>query len=139
MHNQAIIRAFMASLIDRVGGVDAAASVIAARYSTEVSKGTISKRQSGSLDWSLVDIIAIEDAVGDPCVRRWLARNLPEVTEGQSLMQGVGSMALEAGEATVAVMEFVSGRGSRDRARKEVADMLASVGQLAAQLEGGDQ
>jgi hypothetical protein len=135
MSDRQIIRAFMGNLIDKVGGVDAASSVIGARLGADVSKGSISKRQAGHLDWPLVEIVALEDAVGDPCVRRWLARSLPEVASGQDLMQGVGRMAVETGEATSAVMEFASGRGSRSKARKEVQDVIVAVTHLAAQLD----
>jgi hypothetical protein len=139
MSDRQIIRAFMGNLIEKAGGVDAAAMVIGARLGADVSKGSISKRQSGQLDWPLVEIVALEDAVGDPCVRRWLARSLPEVAAGQNLMQGVGRMAAEVGEATSAVMEFVSGRGSQSLARKEVQDAVVAINHLAAQLDSAGE
>ena len=139
MSDRQIIRAFMGNLIEKAGGVDAAAAVIGARLGADVSKGSISKRQSGQLDWPLVEIVALEDAVGEPCVRRWLARSLPEVVAGQNLMQDVGRMAVEAGEATSAVMEFVSGRGDRAQARKEVQDVIVASTRLAAQLDAAGE
>ncbi|WP_028029909.1 hypothetical protein [Gemmobacter nectariphilus] len=135
MADAIIIRAFMAGLIERAGGVDAAAAVIGARLGADVSKGSVSKRQSGQLDWPLVEIMALEDAVGDPCVRRWLARSLPEVAQSQTLMQAVADVAREHGEAVAAVMDFASGKGSQDRARKEVADAQAAITTLAARME----
>lgn len=139
MSDRDVIRAFMAQLVERAGGVDPAAVIIGARLGTEVSKGSISKRMSGHLEWPLVEIMALEDALGNPCVRRWLARSLPEVAEGQSLMQGVADAAREHGEALSAVMDFKSGRGSRDHARKEVSEALAASMRLAALIEGGEE
>lgn len=130
-----MIRAFMAGLVDRAGGVDAAAALIGARLGADVSKGSISKRLSGALDWPLVEIMALEDAVGDRCVRRWLARSLPEISEGQSLMQAAAMAVREHGEAISAVMDFASGGGDRARARKELAESVTALTRLAAAME----
>lgn len=138
MSDRAMIRAFMSGLVERAGGVEPAAALIGARLGAEVSKGTISKRLAGHLDWPLVEIMALEDAVGDPCVRRWLARSLPEVAEGRSLLEGVAEAAREHGEAISAVVDVAAGRGCRVRARKEVADALVASKRLAAILDGGE-
>lgn len=135
MCDRVMIRAFMAGLIERAGGLDAAAAAIGARLGAEVSKGTVSKRMSGQLDWPLVEVMALEDAVGDPCVRRWLARSLPEAGQAASLMQGVADLSREHGEAVGAVLDLAAGRGCPDRARKEVADALVALSALAARLE----
>lgn len=136
---QAIIRAFMAHLIRKVGGVDAAAMAIGADLGVTVSKGSISKRQAGHLDWPLVEIMALEDALVDFRVREWLAQSTPLASQGQSLMHSVGRMAAESGEAMAAAMEFASGRGSKALARKEAHDALVAASNLVAQLdaEGG--
>lgn len=138
MSDRLMIRAFMAGLVERAGGVDASAALIGARLGTEVSKGSISKRLAGHLDWPLVEIMALEDAVGDPCVRRWLARSLPEISDGQNLMQAAAEAVREHGEAVSAVMDFASGRGSRAKARKEVSEAVTASNRLAALMEDGD-
>lgn len=138
MSDRAMIRAFMAGLVERAGGVDAAAALIGARNGAEVSKGSISKRLTGHLDWPLVEIMALEDAVGDPCVRRWLARSLREIAEGQSLMQAAAEAVREHGEAVSAVMDFAAGRGTRADARKEVSESVTASARLAALMEGTD-
>jgi hypothetical protein len=138
MSDRLMIRTFMAGLVERAGGVDAAAALIGARLGDEVSKGSISKRLAGHLDWPLVEIMALEDAVGDPCVRRWLARSLPELAEGRSLMQAAAETVRENGEAVSAVMDFAAGRGSKARARKEVSDLVTASARLAALMEGTD-
>ena len=129
-----MIRAFMAGLVERAGGVDAAAALIGARLGAEVSKGSISKRLHGQLSWPLEEIMALEDAVGDPCVRRWLARSLPEDEVARSLMEGLAEVARETGEALGAVAALASG-GCRTSARKEVQDALTATRKLAARLE----
>jgi hypothetical protein len=138
MSDRLMIRAFMASLVERAGGVEAAAALIGARLGADVSKGSISKRMGGHLDWPLVEVMALEDAVGDPCVRRWLARSLPEVAEGQSLMQAAAAVVRENGEAISAVMEFASGRGDRATARKELAEAVTATARLAAVMDEGE-
>lgn len=137
MSDAAMIRAFMAGLVDRAGGVDASAALIGARTGADVSKGTISKRNAGHLDWPLVEILALEDAVGDPCVRRWLMRSLPEEQDSRDLMQHAAEVYREAGDAAGAAMDLASGRGNRTQARKEVAEALAALERLAAHVEGG--
>ena len=135
---QAMIRAFMANLIRKAGGVDAAAQMIGADLRTAVSKGSISKRQAGQLDWPLVEVMALEDALVDFPVRDWLAQSSPKAVEGQSLIIIAGRMAVESGEAMAATMEFASGRGSRALARKEVQDARAATDALAALLEASE-
>lgn len=138
MHEAAMIRAFMAGLIARAGGVEAAAALIGARLGHEISKGSISKRQAGQLDWPLVEIIALEDAVGARPVRSWIARNLPELAEGHDLMRGLASVSKESGEAMSAVMRMLAGEGDRARARAEVQEALDALRVLAAGLEAGE-
>lgn len=135
MSDRAMIRALMQGLVDRAGGVDAAAALIGARLGADVSKGSISKRNSGQLDWPLVEIMALEDALGDPCVRHWMFRSLPEVTEGQTLLRAAVDAVRESGEAVSAVMDLVSGTGKRSIARREVQEAVTSISGLAALLE----
>lgn len=135
MSDRSMIRAFMAGLIDRAGGMEAAAALIGARLGQEVSKGSVSKRQSGALDWPLVEIIALEDAVGDACVRRWLSRSLPEDGLGQGLLSGLAEAARETGEAVGAVAAYASGQITRAEAAKEVQDAVTATKRLAARLE----
>lgn len=137
MSDAAMIRAFMARLIEAAGGVDPAAALIGARLGRDVSKGSISKRQSGGLDWPLVEVMALEDAVGQPIVRRWLAQGLPEAADAQTMAHGVAEVAREAGEAVAAVMDLMGGSGSRVRARKELSEARDALGRLAALVEVG--
>lgn len=136
--DRAMIRAFMAGLVERAGGVDAAAAMIGARLGAEVSKGSISKRLAGHLDWPMVEVWALEDLLGDPCVSRWRSSKLAGVAEGQSLMRAATDLVREHGEAVSAVMELASGQGNRAIVRKEVSEALEAAKRLAAVVEAQD-
>lgn len=129
-----MIRSFMAGLIQRVGGIEAAAAVIGARLGHDVSKGSISKRQSGHLDWPLVEIIAIEDAVGDRPVRRWLHQSDPTTHENDDLMALIAEMVREQSDATSALIGVAAGTGCRVVARKELEDVMAVKERVRAWL-----
>lgn len=138
MSDRLMIRALMQGLVARAGGVDAAAALIGARLGADVSKGSISKRNSGQLDWPLVEIMALEDAIGDRCVRRWLRQSDEEAMENCSLMQMAAIAVRENGEAVAATLDFVNGGGSRAKARKEAQEALTAAQNLAAKLEAED-
>ncbi|CAM3093121.1 hypothetical protein PANO111632_02755 [Paracoccus nototheniae] len=139
MSEKAMIQAFMASLIDKVGGFDAAAAVIGARLGHDISKGSISKRQSGQLGWPLLEIMALEDAAGDRCVRRWLRRCDPEAEANDELMSLLAIASKESGEAFTALLKFAAGTGSLAEARKEVEDAISVKRRIAGLLASGDQ
>lgn len=136
MNDSAMIRSFMGGLISKVGGYDAATAYISARLGHDISKGTISKRQSGQLEWPLVEIMALEDAAGDPCVRRWLMQSLPEVEEAMCFMQSAGELAAEGGEAVQALTQLAMGKGCKVEARKQLTDVITSAKRTAAALLG---
>lgn len=138
--DRAMIRVFMARLVERAGGVDAASAFISARLGSTVCKGTVSKRMAGHLEWPLVEIMALEDAVGDLCVRRWLAGSLPGVAESQSLMAAAAASALEHGQAVAAVLAVANGQGDLAIARREMAEAAQALTALLAALDaqGGD-
>lgn len=130
----AMIRAFMARLVEEAGGVDAAAALIGARLGHEVSKGSISKRLGGHLDWPLVEILALEKALANPCVSRWLAGAVPEVSQARTLMAAVAEAAREHGEAVAAVLEVGMGSGQMATARRELQEATVSLARLSATL-----
>lgn len=135
MSERAMIRAFMASLIEKAGGMEAAAALIGARLGSDISKGTVSKRQAGHLDWPLVEIMALEDVIGDRCVRRWLSRSDPERAEAEELLDILADAGRESGEAWSAIVRYASGHGSLAEARKELEDAIAQKERLRAHLD----
>lgn len=137
MSDAAMIRAYMGRLIKAAGGVDAASALIGAALGREVSKGSVSKRQAGVLDWPLIEVWALEDALADPCISQFRSRSLPQEAEAQGLLQLMPDAARESGEALAAVMDLATGRGNRAVARKEVGEAYRALGKLAAHLEDG--
>jgi len=133
-----MIRAFMVRLVEKAGGVDGAAAAINAATGRDVGKGTISKRMSGGAEWPLVDILALEKTLGDPCVSRWLAGAVPEVRHARSLMEAVADAAREHGEAVAAVMDAGIGQGKVSDARREVQEAVVAMARLAATLDAVD-
>lgn len=142
--NATMIHALMIGLVERAGGVEAAARLIDARMgrpldrdSQSTRKGTLSKRLAGHLSWPLDEIMALEDATGDRCVRRWLAQSLPELAEAQCVMRAMAEISREHGEAMGALADYAvaPSASGRARARKEMQDVLGVLKRLAAQFE----
>ncbi|KEP69617.1 hypothetical protein DL1_03195 [Thioclava dalianensis] len=135
-----ITRANMKSLVDWFGCYDAVAETFNARWGGGSSKGTVSKKVSGTLDWTVADVVALEDAAGRYPVTRMLARRLedrPAVDAGSLLMDG-SSIAKESGEAIAAILaaEQSSGADEKAQAIKEIDDALFALGQARVRLEG---
>ena len=57
-----ISRANMKALVDWFGCYDAVAETINTRWGGGASKGTISKKTTGVLDWTVADVVALEAA-----------------------------------------------------------------------------
>lgn len=136
MSDRHIIQAFMAKLIEKAGGFDAAAAIISARLGHDISKGSISKRQSLQLDWPFVEIMALEDAVGDRCISDWRQRTNPAAVEAGELMDLIASAGQESGEAISELVRYAHGTGDRAKALKELEDSIAVKKRLRALLEG---
>ena len=134
-----ISRASMKSIVGWFGCYDAVAETINARWGGGSSKGTISKKASGALEWTLADIIALEDASEQFPVTRMMARRLEarEVIADICLMSLTGVIAKENGEAISAILaaEQSSGANERVRAIKEIDDAVVAMQQARARLE----
>lgn len=138
MTESPIIRAFAAKLIENLGGFDATAALLTARFGKEVYKGTISKRQSGDLEWPLSHLWAMEDAAADRCISQYRMQYIPEVEENITLLRGAAVMAREGGEAFEAIADLAAGTGCRVRARKEVSDNVMAGKKVLAILDRED-
>jgi len=134
-----ISRANMKSIVDWFGCFDAVAETINGRWGGGASKGTISKKVSGNLDWTLADVIALEDASGRFPVTRLLARRLEgrTVLVDNCLMQQSGVIARESGEAISAILaaEQSSGADEKAQAIKEIDEAMLALRQARARLE----
>lgn len=134
-----ISRANMKSIVDWFGCFDAVAETINARWGGGASKGTISKKVSGTLDWTLADVIALEDASGRFPITRLMARRLEGriVMNENCLMQQSGIIAKESGEAISAILaaEQSSCADERAQAIKEIDEAMLALRQARSRLE----
>ncbi|MEM6891857.1 MAG: hypothetical protein AAF636_27630 [Pseudomonadota bacterium] len=134
-----ICRASTRALVARYGCYDAVASLVSARFGVPASKGTISKKMAGHNEWTLPEIIALEDEAGEYPVTRALARRLkgqPENNE-QCLLKHGASIAKEAGEAIAAVLSAQSAAQSGEVAEaiRELDELMHAARQARARLE----
>ena len=134
-----ITRASIKSIVDWFGCYDAVAETINARWGGGASKGTISKKISGLLDWTVADVIALEDASGRYPVTRLLARRLEgrNAVAVDSLIEQSGLIAKEIGEAISAILAASQSSCADDRAQaiKEIADAIEALRQAQGTLE----
>jgi hypothetical protein len=98
-----VISAMMVGMIHRFGGYDAVVALFSARWGVSTSKGTLTKKASGELDWSLSNIIALEDALGDYPITRMLADRMQGGTPCD-VQRAVAALAKEGGEAMASVL-----------------------------------
>ncbi|MBB5515787.1 hypothetical protein FHS89_001807 [Rubricella aquisinus] len=134
-----IVRANMKSLVGWFGCYDAVAETINARWGDGASKGTVSKKVTGILDWTVADVIALEDASNRYPVTRLLARRLedrPAVQGGSLLMDG-SSIAKESGEAIAAILAAEQSSGAHERAQAitEIDEAMHALRQARTRLE----
>lgn len=120
------------------GCYDAAAETINARWGRGASKGTISKKAAGQLDWTIADVIALEDASGRYPVTRMLARRLERAKDPEGcIIEHASSIAREAGEAVSALLSAAQSADAGDKAQalKELHDVESAVRLARARLE----
>jgi len=139
MVERATLNALVRSLIDGTFRcLDAAAETINARYGRGASKGTLSKKLSGQLDWSVAEVVALEDACGRFPVTRWMARRLDRwgCLPAPMLAQA-GAISREAGEAVAAILAAEQSAGADDRAQAvaEIDEAIEALRAARNQLE----
>jgi len=126
------LRACTRALVQRFGCYEAAAATISARLGTATGKGTVSKKMAGQRDFSVPEIVALEDAMGDHPVSRMLARRLGGAEQrmaGVDLVEQGGLIAKEAGEAVNAILAAgqSAGRGREAAAVVEIDEAIAAL------------
>ncbi|MGB0661307.1 MAG: hypothetical protein ACPGNV_14175 [Mangrovicoccus sp.] len=109
----------MRSIVKEFGCYDAVAEVLNSRWGCGASKGTISKKMSGQLDWTLPDVIALQDAAGEYPITRLLARQKESHAVGEiaCLVVQSGIVAKESGEAISAILDAEHSSSADDRAQ----------------------
>lgn len=138
-----ITRASMRSLVEWFGCFDAVAETINARWGGGASKGTISKKAAGHLDWTIADVIALEDAAGNYPVTRLMMRRCTDRTAPVDgcLLRDSSSIAKESGEALQAILNAQQSNCANERAEaiKEIDDAISALRQARARLERGPE
>ncbi|SEN95131.1 hypothetical protein SAMN04488103_109171 [Gemmobacter aquatilis] len=132
-----IIHAHVCALIDRLGGVTAANAVLEARWGGGHSAGTLSKKRARQLDWTLPDILALQEAAGDWSLFDWLMGQVPAEARSVCLVQGVADLSREVGEAQHASLSAVADPAMRPQAAKELQDVIEKAQRLQAALSRG--
>ncbi|MFD1913820.1 hypothetical protein [Halodurantibacterium flavum] len=133
-----VAHAHMVTLIRKLGCLDAAAELLNARYGGGHSKGTISRKINGTLDWTLRDVVAFEDALtAYPVTRLLVQRKSQEAAEG-CLIAGAAEISREMGEAMSAILsvEQSASAGEVAQAIKEIEDVKDALARVAAILRG---
>jgi hypothetical protein len=133
------VTANMRALIDWFGCYDAVAETINARWGGGASKGTVSKKASGQLDFTVADVIALEDAARIYPITRLLARRLEDregVVAG-CMIAHTGVIAKEGGEAVAAILAAEQSADAEDTAQAlvEVDEAIQSLRAARARLE----
>lgn len=126
-------------MVQRLGCFDAVAETINARWGSSAAKGTISRKASGSLDWTVLDVIAVEDALGAFPVTRLLERRLAVASAAGPENSPIAQAALisrEAGEAVASILsaQQSDSAGLRAEAIIEVDQAIAALQAARARL-----
>ncbi len=134
-----IVTANMRALIDWFGCYDAVAETINARWGGGASKGTVSKKASGQLDFTVADVIALEDAAQRYPITRLLARRLEnrDQTDVDCLIMQTGVIAKESGEAISAILaaEQSSDANETAQALTEINEAIEALKAARTRLE----
>lgn len=128
----------MRSILDWLGCYDAAAETINARWGGGANKSMISKKAKGNLDWTIADVIALEDASGRYPVTKMMARRLEDRNEepGGDLLSDGSSIAKESGEAISWVIAAEQSNSADDLAQaiKEIDEAVESLDRARSRI-----
>ena len=135
-------RAIFRGLVERIGGVDAAAATIEARLGA-CSKGTVSKMCGGQIGVTVEAMRALEDGIGSFPLTTHLFERIGRVgTVDHCLRTLAAQSALESGEAHAAIFRALSHlsedpetltpkeRATCIKEAREAAEVWASIVQI---------
>ncbi|MBZ4023267.1 hypothetical protein CKO11_12440 [Rhodobacter sp. TJ_12] len=130
------------ALTERLGGVHGAAAALEARWGDPVAASTISRKREGSLEFTVADVVAFEDALGAYPVSRMLARRMADAEVARAMDAGelalqAGEIAREVGEAVGALVQAAQSARAVDRAAalKEIDEALDALRKARGALE----
>lgn len=131
-----IINAHMQGLIAKVGGYDAAIAYLEATNGRPYSKGTLSQKKNLTLDWTIMDMIALQELAGRSPVTEWLVSLAEESDAAGCVTTAAAELASESGEAIAAVLNARTPE-QRAKAVEELHDVIGSSERLVDALEAG--
>jgi hypothetical protein len=127
-------------IADRLGFGGAIGADIVQAWGGGSSKGTVSKKASGALDWTVADVIALEDASEQFPITQMMVKRLDarDVITDICLMSLTGVIAKENGEAISAILAAEQSSSADDRvcAMKEIDEAIVALQQARARLAG---
>ncbi|MFN3261666.1 MAG: hypothetical protein ACE37J_14000 [Pikeienuella sp.] len=136
-----------AGLVERAGGVEAAAAILSARAGRPVHKSTISRMGAGQMAVTFEAAAALEEAVGVfPLTTLLFERIGRRAAASGSLQTLCASASVECGEAVASIIAAFSARSAdpsrlteaeRAEAVKEVSEALAVLREILDALEAG--
>ncbi len=130
----------MRALLAGHGCLDAAAEALNARWGTGVQKGTLSRRASGELTWTILDVIGLEDALGRYPITRMMARRMQDLAP-TDIVSASQSVAKETGEAVAALMGAALAATPAQRAQTitEIDEAIEALRCAMAALEAREE
>lgn len=99
-----ILNAHMNGLLAHLGGPVAVAALMEARLCRPYSAGTLSQKKNGHAEWTIMDMIVLQEAAGRAPVTDWLVSLDDDAEALPCRVTGVAHLAREHGEAINAVL-----------------------------------
>lgn len=136
-----VVGAHMRAMVARLGCFDAVAATISGRWGEPISKGTISRKMNGTLDWAVRYVIALEDALDSYPVTQLQQKRLTKATPPRANLAPTAcaaNVARETGEAVSAILVAAMSNGSTDKARaiREIDEAISDLQMARAVLAG---
>lgn len=117
--NEVDVHAHMTILVQEYGSIDSVAALI------RNCKGTVSKKMSGQIPWSFMDVIRLEDGLRSYPLTSLSAQEVDQGhRQSQDLIVAAGKVAKEGGEAVEATLRAAQTQDPIDiaTARREAAE-----------------
>ena len=141
MAERIAINSMMGAIISGTcNGLESACSVIADKWGREPNKGLLSKKLNMNADWTIADLMALEDHAGRYPITRMLHRRIGrKQTNTDNLSLLTGSAAKEAGEALQAALAAIESEeaGNTAEAIREADEAARAFDRLRDRLEAG--
>lgn len=121
-----LISAMMRGLIADVGGYDAVVAYFTQRTGQPCHKGTLSQKKNGTLDWTLMDVIILQEFAQRTPVTDWLVSLDDDAQSTITREAAAARVAVESGELVAALIGATTPEG-RARALKELGDVREAI------------